>query len=275
MDSTFFKLERDGAVAHLILNKPEKANAMSPDFWDDLPRITRALAEDGETRAMVISAEGRHFTSGMDLAAFSGIASAGEEPARDAYALRKLILKLQDTFTALEEVPFAVITAIHGACVGGGIDFITAADIRLASEDAYFGIEEINIGMAADVGTLQRLPKLIGFGLAMELSMTGRRFSALEAREMGLLNHVHADREAVIAAAMEMAKVIAARSPLAIAGIKQSLTYARDHTVAEGLDQIATWNSGMLRAEDLMRAMQARAAKQEAEFRDLPGAKSA
>lgn len=270
MESTFFKLERDGAVAHLIMAKPEKANAMSPDFWEDLPRITRQLAEDGETRAMVVSGEGRHFTSGMDLAAFSNIAASGEEPARDAYKLRQLILELQDTFTAMEEAPFATIMAIHGACVGGGIDMITAADIRLASEDAYFGIEEINIGMAADVGTLQRLPKLIGFGLAMELSMTGRRFSSVEAQGMGLINHVHADKDAVIAAGLETGQVIATKSPLAIAGIKRSLTYARDHSVNEGLEQIATWNSGMLRAEDLMRAMQARAVKQEAEFRDLP-----
>ena len=270
MESTFFKLERDGAVAHLIMAKPEKANAMSPDFWEDLPRITRALAEEGETRAMVVSGEGRHFTSGMDLSAFANIAASGDEPARDAYKLRQLILKLQDTFTAMEEAPFATIMAIHGACVGGGIDMITAADIRLASEDAYFGIEEINIGMAADVGTLQRLPKLIGFGLAMELSMTGRRFSPLEAKEIGLVNSVHADRDAVIAAGLEMGRIIASKSPLAIAGIKRSLTFARDHSVNEGLEQIATWNSGMLRAEDLMRAMQARAAKQEAEFRDLP-----
>lgn len=270
MKSTFFKLEQDGAVAHLIMAKPDKANAMSPDFWEDLPRIARSLAEDGKTRAMVISGEGRHFTSGMDLAAFANIASSGDEPARDAYKLRQLILKLQGTFTAMEEAPFATIMAIHGACVGGGIDMITAADIRLASEDAYFGIEEINIGMAADVGTLQRLPKLIGFGLAMELSMTGRKFSAIEAHRMGLVNHVRPSKEMVVAEGLEMAKTIAAKSPLAIAGIKRSLTFARDHSVTEGLDQIATWNSGMLRAEDLMRAMQARAAKQEAEFRDLP-----
>ena len=154
--------------------------------------------------------------------------------------------------------------------LGGGVDLVTACDIRLASADAYFSIEEINIGMAADVGTLQRLPKLIGFGLAMELSMTGRRFSPAEAKEMGLINHIHADKAAVTAAALEMAQVIASKSPLAIAGIKRSLTFARDHSVTEGLEQIATWNSGMLRAEDLMRAMQARAAKQEAAFRDLP-----
>ena len=269
MESTFFKVEIDSAVAHLILAKPEKANAMSPDFWEDLPRLTKELGNNPEIRAMVISAEGRHFTSGMDLSAFNNILDQGTEPARAAYDLRKTILHLQDTFTALEEAPFAVIIATHGVCLGGGIDMITAADIRLASADCSFGIEEINIGMAADVGTLQRLPKLIGFGAAMELAMTGRRFSAAEAKELGLVNHVYETREALLDAAMDLARQIAAKSPLAITGIKRSLTYARDHSVSEGLEQIANWNSGMLRAEDLMEAMQARMAKRDAEFRDL------
>lgn len=270
MDCEFFKVEKDGAVAHLIMNRPDKLNAMNKAFWAELPRLIRALEEDGATRAMVLSGEGRHFTAGMDLAAFADVAAAGEEPARDAYKFRRELLKLQGSFTALEEAPFPTIMAIHGACIGGGIDMITAADIRLASADAYFRVEEINIGMTADVGTLQRLPKLISFGLAMELSLTGRRFDAEEAKGFGLINHVHADRDATVAAAMEMAHEIAAKSPLAITGVKRSLHYARDHTVAEGLEQIASWNAGMLKAEDLMRAIQARAAKQDAEFRDLP-----
>ncbi len=270
MDSTFFKTEIDGAVAHVIMARPEKANAMSPDFWDDLPRITRELAQNPAIRAMVISAEGKHFTAGMDLAAFNGLMDAFKvEPARGAYAFRKECLRLQDTFTALEEAPFAVITATHGACIGGGIDMITAADIRLTASDTYFSIEEVNIGMAADVGTLQRLPKLIAPGVARELAMTGRRFYTDEAKEIGLINAVYEDRKATVAAALEMAQLIAKKSPLAIAGIKQSLNFARDHSVADGLEQIAVWNSGMLRSEDLMLAMQARMAKKDAEFKDL------
>ena len=270
LDSTFFKTEIDGGVAHLIMAKPEKANAMSPDFWNDLPRIARELERNTKIRAMVVSGEGKHFTSGMDLSSFQGILDLSKsEPARGAFALRELILKLQDSFATLEQIRLPVITAIHGACLGGGIDFITAVDMRLASKDAYFGVEEIHIGMAADVGTLQRLPKLIAPGIARELAFTGRKFSADEALAMGLVNSVHETHEAVVSAALDLGHTIAAKSPLAIAGIKQSLNYARDHSVADGLDQIATWNGGMLRPEDLTRAMEAKMAKKDAEFSDL------
>lgn len=269
-DSTFFRSEISGNVAHLVLSKPEKANAMSPDFWEDLPRIVRDMERDPEIRVVLISGEGKHFTSGMDLAAFQGVMELTQkEPARGAFALRELLLKLQDTFTSLEQIRMPVITAIHGACLGGGIDFITAADIRIASKDAYFGVEEINIGMAADVGTLQRLPKLIAPGIVRELAYTGRRFSVEEAMSWGLINSIHDDREAVVDAGLKMAHEIAAKSPLAISSIKQSLNYARDHSVVDSLDQIATWNGGMLRPDDLMKAMQARMEKKEAEFQDL------
>jgi len=269
-ESTFFRTEVSDGVAHLIMSKPDKANAMSPDFWEDLPRLARELDANPEIRAMVISAEGKHFTAGMDLAAFQPIMKLSEmEPARGAFALRELILKLQDAFTTLEQIRVPVITAIQGVCLGGGIDFVTAADIRLASKDAAFGIEEIHIGMTADVGTLQRLPKLIAPGLVRELAYTGRRFSAEEAQQWGLVNSVHDNHPAVVEAAFKLAQDIAAKSPLAIAGIKQSLNYARDHSVMDGLDQIATWNGGMLRPEDLSNALQARMNKKQAEFSNL------
>ncbi|MEM7215223.1 MAG: crotonase/enoyl-CoA hydratase family protein [Pseudomonadota bacterium] len=270
LDSTFFKTEISDGVAHFIMAKPGKANAMSPDFWEDLPRMARALEADTSIRALLISGEGKHFTGGMDLSAFQPILDLTKaEPARGAFALRELIFKLQDTFNALEQIRLPVITAIHGACLGGGIDFITAADIRLASEDAYFGIEEIHIGMTADVGTLQRLPKLIAPALVRELAFTGRRFTAQEAHHWGLVNSLHSDREAVIAAGLQLAKEIAVKSPLAIAGIKHALNYSRDHTVADGLEQIATWNAGMLRPEDLTTALQAKMTKKQAEFASL------
>ncbi len=159
------------------MNRPDKANGMSPDFWGDLPRLLDALGRDETVRVAVISGEGRHFTGGMDLAAFNDIAKLfGNEPGRAAYAMRDTILRLQDSFNAIERARFPVIAAIHGACIGGGIDLITACDLRLASADAYFSIEEIHIGMAADVGTLQRLPKLIAPSIAAELAYTGRRF---------------------------------------------------------------------------------------------------
>ena len=270
LDSTFFRTEIDGPIAHLIMNRPDKANSMSPDFWDDLPRLTGALDANPAIRAMVISGEGKHFSAGMDLSSFEQIlALTAAEPARGAHALRALIARLQDAFTSLERAHFPVIAAIHGACLGGAVDFVTACDMRLATRDAFFGIEEIHIGMTADVGTLQRLPKLIAPGVARELAYTGRRFSADEAHGWGLCNSVHEDHGAVIEAAFDLARQIAEKSPLAIAGIKQASNYARDHSVADGLDQIATWNAGMLRPEDLQAALEARTTQKQAVFADL------
>ncbi|MEM1298617.1 MAG: crotonase/enoyl-CoA hydratase family protein [Pseudomonadota bacterium] len=270
LTSTFFEVERHGAVAELRMNRPEKANGMSPDFWEDLPRLVEALDADMTVRAIVLTGAGKNFTGGMDLSTFQELTGMmQQEPGRVAYALRRVILRLQDSFTALERARLPVIAAIQGACIGGGIDLITACDIRLASEDAKFSIEEINIGMAADVGTLQRLPKLVPIGVVQELALTGRRFSPEEARGWGLINAVLPDAEAVRSAALEMASNIAAKSPLAVAGTKQAVLHARDHSVTEGLEHIATWNGGMLRAEDLMAALQARMARKEAVFADL------
>lgn len=269
-DSTFLKVERDGPVALIILNRPDKANSMTPDFWADLPRVVEALARDESVRCAILAGEGRHFTGGMDLAAFASLAGLfQQEPGRAAYAMRDLILDLQNAFSALERARFPVIAAIHGACVGAGIDMITACDLRIAAQDAYFSVEEIHIGMAADVGTLQRLPKLIAPAVAAELAYSGRRFHADEAKAIGLVSAVHPDRDATMAAARQMAHTIAKRSPLAIAGIKRNLAYARDHSVADGLDYIATWNAGMLRPGELMAAVQAKMTKREAEFADL------
>ena len=277
LDSTFFKVERDGPLAIIAMNRPDKANSMTPDFWNDLPVIIDALERDETVRCAVISGEGRNFTGGMDLAAFSSLIPLFQkEPGRAAYAMRDLILKLQHTFNVLERARFPVIAAVHGACLGAGIDMITACDIRVASMDAYFSIEEIHIGMAADVGTLQRLPKLISPSVAAELAFTGRRFQADEARAIGLVSTLHENREAVLQAARDLGHSIASKSPLAIAGIKRNLAYARDHSVSDGLDYMATWNGGMLRVEDLMGAVQARMARQEALFADmLPEAKLA
>lgn len=266
----FFKFSIDGPVARLSLNRPQKANGMTPAFWKELPQIVRQLDGDPAIRVLVLSGEGRHFSGGMDLAAFNGIAEMTRaEPARGAYALRKMILGLQDSFNTLEQARFPVIAAIHGACIGGAIDMICACDLRLASKDAFFAIEEINIGMAADVGTLQRMPKLVAPGIVKELAFTGRRFSAAEAHGWGFVNSVHADREATLAAADALALEIAGKSPLAITGIKHAVDYARDHPVRDALEHMAAWNAGMLRPQDLMSAIQARMQKQQAVFADL------
>ncbi len=268
--SIFFQIALHDGVAQIELNNPGKANSMTPAFWDELPVVVAALDADPSVRVIVLSGRGKHFTSGMDLNTFEDIVRLTQaEPGRAAYALRDLLHKLQDALSSLEQARIPVIAAIHGACLGGGIDLISACDIRIASTDATFGIEEIHIGMAADVGTLQRLPKLMAPGVVRELAYTGRRFSAEEAKGWGIVNAVHPDKDAVLAAALDMARNIAAKSPLAIAGIKQAVTYARDHSVADALDHIATWNAGMLRPDDLMKAIQARMARQEAVFDDL------
>jgi len=270
LTSTFFAISRDGPVATLSMNRPDKANGMTPDFWADLPCMMEALASDENVRVAIIRGEGKHFTGGMDLAAFADIAKLFDsEPGRAAYAMRDTILRLQNAFNAIERVRFPVIAAIHGACIGGGIDMISACDLRIASADAYFSIEEIHIGMAADVGTLQRLPKLIAPAVAAELAYTGRRFAAQEAMTMGLVSQLLPDRAALDEAALVLAKSIAAKSPLAIAGIKRNLAWSRDHSVADGLDYIATWNAGMLRPQELMTAIQAKLAKTEATFAEL------
>ena len=269
-ESTFFQITRHGAVVELQMNRPDKANGMSPDFWTDLPRLVAALSQDTACRAILLTGAGKHFTGGMDLTTFQDLIGLMQsEPGRAAFALRNIILRYQAALSSLEETHLPVIAAIQGACIGGGVDLMTACDIRFASEDAYFSIEEINIGMAADVGTLQRLPKLIPMGIVQELALTGRRFTATEAQPWGLINAVHPDADTLRGAALETAQMIAEKSPLAIAGIKRAVTYARDHAVAEGLEQIATWNGGMLRPEDLTKAMQARMAKAKADFADL------
>ena len=270
IQSTFFEISCDGSVVHVEMNKPDKANSMSPDFWEDLPKIAKALNADPEVRAVVISGRGKHFTGGMDLASFQDIlALTKAEPARGAFALRNLILKLQDALSSLETLRVPVIAATHSTCLGAGVDLISACDIRIASLDTSFGIEEILVGMAADVGTLQRLPKVMPLGIVRELAYTGRRFSAEEAKSWGLVNSVHADRETTVQAALSMAQDIASQSPVAIAGIRHAVTYARDHSVTDELDQIATWNSGMLRPDDLMKVIQAKMQKQQAIYDDL------
>ncbi len=270
IQSTFFNVSIDGAVATVTMSRADKANGMTPDFWTDLPRITRQLGEMGNIRAMIIAGEGKHYTGGMDLSSFNAIADLMKgEPGRAAYALRKEILRLQDAFNALEEVPFPVIAAIQGACIGAGVDMTAACDIRLASEDAFFAIEEIHIGMTADVGTLQRLPKLIAPGIVRELAYTGRRFSAVEARQWGFLNSLHPDQAETLKAAQDLATQIAKKSPLAVTGIKHSLNNSRDNSVSQGLEYIANWNAGMLRPEDMLSAVQAKMARKETEFKDL------
>ncbi|AVO42493.1 crotonase/enoyl-CoA hydratase family protein [Simplicispira suum] len=257
-------------IATVRLNRPDKANAMNAAMWQDIRRAFQWVDETPEARVAVLQGEGKLFTAGIDLQMMMGLGPQikNDCDGRTREALRRVILDLQDTLTSLERCRKPVLAAIHGACIGGGIDLITCADMRYASGDAYFSIKEIDIGMTADVGTLQRLPKLVGEGITRELAYTGRKFDAAEAKEMGLVNRVFESREALYAGVHEIAATIAAKSPLSIRGTKEMITYARDHTVADSLNYIATWNAAMLMSSDLTTAMTASMSKQVPSFKD-------
>jgi enoyl-CoA hydratase len=226
--------------------------------------------ETSAARVVVLEGEGRHFTSGIDLQFMMALLPQIKDDCdgRTRESLRRVILDLQDCLTSIERCRKPVIAAIHGACVGGGVDLIACCDMRYCSADAYFSVKEIDIGMTADVGTLQRLPKLIGDGIVRELAYTGRRVTAAEARDIRLVNSVFNDLPALQAGVREVAVVIASKSPLASRGTKEMLNYARDHTVADGLSHVATWNAARLLSEDLTVAMVAGMSKQAAVFRD-------
>lgn len=265
---TCFTLSTTAQVAHLVLNKPEALNTMHPTFWRELDTVLAHLHQTGTARALVISSTGKHFSAGMALETFGGAITIDDQSPEGRAAIFDLLTDMQATFTRLENLRIPVIMAIHGGCIGGAVDMVTAGCIRYATQDAFFCIQEINIGMVADVGTLQRLPKLIGQGITRELAYTGRVFGAQEAREIGLLNRVFATREALYEGVQAIAASIAAKSPLSIRGTKEMLNYARDHSVADSLNYIATWNAAMLQSKDLVAAMTASMARQVPQFKD-------
>lgn len=270
-----FDLETTDRVAHLRMIRPERSNSMIPSFWRELPEIVDALSAAGRVRAMVLSAEGRHFCSGMDLSVFAGNDTLGAEGGGSGHrsrrneAFRSTAIKLQDTFTALERARMPVLCAIQGACVGGGVDLVSAADLRYADESAFFSIAEINIGMTADVGTLQRMPKLVPEGIVRELAYTGRRWSAAEAKAAGFVNEVYPDHDALVAGVLAVAAEIASKSPMAIWGTKQTMHYTRDHRVDDGLEYIANWNAAMFDTDDMAEAFRAKSEQRAADFPDL------
>jgi len=252
------QIRLEGAVAIVSLNRPDKLNAMHWAMWQSIRAAMQWADRTPEVRAVLLRGEGAHFTSGIDLPMFMGLQQqvADDCEARLREKLRALVLELQDTLTSLERCRKPVLAAVHGYCLGGGIDLIACADMRYASADAQFAIKEIDIGMVADVGTLQRVPKLVGnAGWVRELAYTGRTVDAREAAAQGLLTRVFDDRAALDEGVLAIARTIAQKSPLAIRGSKQALNYARDHSVADGLEQIATWNAAMLLSEDLMAIM--------------------
>ncbi len=272
--TTCFDVSIAHNVAHLKLNRPGELNSMIPAFWRELPEIVRDLDDNARARCIVISSSGKHFCSGMDLAVFgggqptSGVRSG--ERGRSAANLRRVVRDMQKTFDCLDEARMPVIAAIQGGCVGGAVDMTSACDIRYCTADAFFVIQEINIGMTADVGTFPRLCHLIPQGWVREMAYTGRRLDARTALRIGLVNEVFEDHEAVVNHALLTAREIAAKTPLSVHGSKVMINYARDHSLADGLDYIATWQAGMYNPEtDMKEALSARLEKREPRFEDL------
>eukprot|EP00742_Colponemidia_sp_Colp-10_P002313 GILJ01002469.1.p1 GENE.GILJ01002469.1~~GILJ01002469.1.p1 ORF type:complete len:276 (+),score=38.91 GILJ01002469.1:58-885(+) len=259
-------------VFHVEFNRPKKLNAMNQKLWTEVGDVFAKLSEDPNCRVIVTSGSGRLFTAGLDLSEAAEAITLSDitDVGRKGYALMKLIKQFQACFTAIEQCHKPVIAAVHNACIGGGVDYICACDIRVCSADAFFSIKEIDIGMAADIGTLQRLPKIVGNeSKVRELVYTGRRMKADEAKEFGLVSTVYADKETMMREVMALAVEVSQKSPIAVTGSKMALNYARDHSVEDSLKQIMTWNMSMLQSEDMMQAVSANLTKQKPLFSKL------
>jgi len=274
-----FEVDIRDKVAHLTLNRPEKRNSMILKFWDELPAIVNDIDREVKARVIVISSTGPHFTGGLDVNEFFNAGKAGDSAERTQRIVRgaeflQVVRTMQATFSALENCRMPVIAAVQGGCIGGGVDMVTACDLRYATEDAFFCVEETNIGMTADVGTFPRLVKLIPEGLVRELCYTGRRMPAAEAAAAGLVNRVFEDQASMLDAVMQIAAEIASKPPLAVYGCKRMVNYSRDHSTADALDYVGTWNASMFQPEEIKEAITARLQKRPGEFVDLPKIKT-
>ena len=269
-----FKLDVKNHVGNLVLSRPDELNTMSRDFWVELGEVLEVINRDSDIRVVVMSSTGKHFCAGMDLNAFSnGVDNIPDDKkpdhARIGEAVYRVAKELQEYISTLEKIRVPVIAAIHGGCIGGAVDMVTACDIRLASDDAFFCIQEINIGMAADVGTLQRLPKIIPDSKMREMAYTGRRMYAEEAKEAGLVSGTYGSQEELLEAANKLASEIASKSPVAIYGLKAVMNYSRDHNVNDSLEYNALWSGAMLSQKDMTEQMTANMEKRDASFNEL------
>lgn len=265
MDPNVIEIERQGHVATIWLNRPDKLNALSLPMWDALPEAVNDLGGDIDTRAIVVAGRGRAFTAGIDITALASFTPATDVKSRQA--LYAEIKRLQGSFNALADCPVPVIAAIHGPCIGAGVDLISAVDIRLAAAGAVFSVRETRLGMVADVGTMQRLPKIIAPGHLAELVYTGKDIDADEAARIGLVNRVYPDSETLLAAAHDLAQSIAANSPLTIRGIKQVLRAGANRPVEEALDYMALWNAAFLNSNDFAEGLTALMERRPPEFK--------
>ncbi|SAM08231.1 hypothetical protein [Absidia glauca] len=257
-------------VAHVQLNRPTKLNAFNPGLIHDVRAVFQDLGQDKDIRAVVVSGSGRMFTAGLDLTDTAVNVENEGDLARLAYDKRAHIKEFQAAFTAIEECEKPVIAAIHNGCFGAGVDMVTACDMRYCTKDAFFCVKEVDVGLAADVGTLQRLPKVIGSqSLVRELCYTGRNLYADEALQHGLVNRVYDTSEQLIAESLKVAALIASKSPVAVVGTKHNLLYSRDHSVSEALAYTVTWSSAMLNTEDIPKSFAAFVNKKPATFSKL------
>lgn len=266
-------VEQNGHIAYITLNRPDAMNSMTPAFWTEFPAAIRAIDDEGSARVIVITSTGKHFSAGMDLSVFLNMKEDFKgDPARRAERMRRMVKLLQDSFSAIEQARMPVIGAVQGGAIGGAVDLLSACDMRYCTQDAFFTIKETQLGMTADVGTLQRLPKLIPIGVVKELAYTGRNFGAQEAQEYGFVNRVFSDHDAMLDGVNKIAQQIAANSPMAVAGTKTMINYAIEHTVEDSLNYMATWQAGMFQMEDVFKAMEAQKTKTLPDYPPLLGA---
>jgi enoyl-CoA hydratase len=273
---TCFNVETEDKVAHIQLKRPDAFNTMTRAFWNELPAIVNGINDEGAARAIVISSTGKHFSAGMDLSVFTdGQGAAGEggqraETGRARANLRNEVHRLQKTFSCLDEARMPVLMAVQGGCIGGAVDMSTCADMRFATKDAFFVVQEINLAMTADVGTFPRLCHLLPQGLVRELAYSGRRLPAHKAHGLGFVNEIFDNQEQMLKHVFDLAHEIASKSPLAVYGSKVMINYARDHSIADGLDYIATWQAGMYNpTADMMESFKAKQEKRAPVYADL------
>ncbi len=267
--SSCFSLTHEGPIAHLVLCRPDAMNTMNATFWRELDNLLDQIHHGGQSRVLVLSSTGKHFSAGMALDVFAGGIQMDDQSPEGRAAVLDTLGALQATFTKLEALRIPVLAAIQGGCIGGAVDMVTACCMRYATADAFFCIQEINIGMVADVGTLQRLPKLIPEAVAKELAYTGRRLPAARALALGLVNEVFDSHEAMLAGVMQVAREIASKPPIAIWGTKQAIHYTRDHSVADALQQMGWLQGAIWSNRHVQEAVTAMKEKRAGDFPDL------
>ena len=270
MNATCFDVSLAAGVAQITLSHPERMNSMTREFWVELPHVMRELDAAGTTRVAVIASTGKHFSAGMDLAVFAGNDSlaAGSVAGRERF--RRHLMVLQGTFSAIANARFPVIAAIQGGCIGGAVDLATACCLRYCTRNAFFTIHEINIGIMADVGTMNRMPRQLPEAVMRELAYTGDRLGAERAERLGFVNGVFDSHDALIDGVLAVARKIAAKAPVAVAASKEMIAYSRDHSVAESLAYLNALQPGVFSRDDLGRAIAAQKVGTAATFEDLP-----